>query len=99
MACYEYECNSCGDSFEIFHLMSQDPLKKCLNCGENTLVRLISSGVSVIIKGTKTPCFDRTKPKTKKIKKNNYRPFWRKSDKINKKILKNPQKYIHEGEI
>jgi hypothetical protein len=79
--------------------MSQEPLKECPSCSKNDLERLISGGGAVIIRGTKTPCFDKTKPpKEKKKKKEKYQPFWRQSGKINDAILKNPTKYIETGE-
>ncbi len=40
--------------------MSSKPLKKCPQCKKNSLQKLISAGAAVIIKGTQTPCFDRT---------------------------------------
>lgn len=66
MPTYEYECDSCNYSFEAFHSMSSKPLKKCPQCQKNTLQKLISGGAAVIIKGTQTPCFDRTETLEKK---------------------------------
>jgi len=36
--------------------MSKPPLKKCPNCKKKKLIRLISGGGGVIIKGTENPC-------------------------------------------
>lgn len=41
MPIYEYECLDCGKHFEIFQKISEDPLKKCRECGGH-LNRLIS---------------------------------------------------------
>ena len=51
MPTYEYECKTCGHSFEAFQAMSDEPLKKCPVCGKE-LRRLIFGGVGVIFKGT-----------------------------------------------
>ncbi len=50
MPTYDYECSECGHMFEEFHTMSKR-LKKCPECGENTLERLIGSGSAIIFKG------------------------------------------------
>jgi putative FmdB family regulatory protein len=30
---YEYQCDRCGDSFEVMQRMSDDPLTECAKCG------------------------------------------------------------------
>ncbi len=33
MPIYEYQCDRCGDSFEVMQRMSDDPLTECEKCG------------------------------------------------------------------
>ena len=73
----------------------------CPRCGQPTLTRKVGAGLPPIIKGTKTPCRGRQKPKSKdRLGMGKYKgekPFWRDGP-INKKILKNPERYIEKGE-
>lgn len=50
MPTYEYECKSCGHSFDVFQNMKDEPLKSCPECGKE-LRRLINGGTGVIFKG------------------------------------------------
>ena len=52
MPTYDYECQSCGIRFEKFQMMSDRVLRKCRECGESKLVRLIGSGGGLIFKGS-----------------------------------------------
>lgn len=51
MPTYEYECSSCGHTFEAFQRMSDAPLTSCPECG-NSVRRLIFGGTGVIFKGS-----------------------------------------------
>ncbi|MDR0643155.1 MAG: zinc ribbon domain-containing protein [Treponema sp.] len=51
MPTYEYECKSCGHTFDVFQNMSDEPLKVCPECGKE-LRRLIGGGTGVIFKGS-----------------------------------------------
>ncbi|MDR0486870.1 MAG: zinc ribbon domain-containing protein [Treponema sp.] len=51
MPTYEYECKSCGHSFETFQSMNDQPLKDCPECGRE-IRRLIFGGTGVIFKGS-----------------------------------------------
>jgi putative FmdB family regulatory protein len=51
MPTYEYECKSCGHTFEIFQSMKEDSLKDCPKCGKE-IRRLINGGSGVIFKGS-----------------------------------------------
>lgn len=51
MPTYEYECKSCGHTFEAFQAMSDEPLKSCPECGQD-IRRLIFGGTGVIFKGS-----------------------------------------------
>lgn len=45
MPFYEYECSACKHHAEVLQKISDAPLKKCPNCGKQTLKRLISAPV------------------------------------------------------
>jgi len=111
MPTYEYECESCEYIFEAFHSMLANPLVDCPQCNQPKLIKLIGSGAAVIVRGTENPCTGgRSIPTKKNIKKckkldklgegkNKCKtPWWRK-DRVNKKILNNPEKYIQEGKV
>lgn len=51
MPIYEYLCDRCNHKLEIIQKISDEPLKFCPECGEETLRKLISS-VSFRLKGT-----------------------------------------------
>ncbi|MFP4521030.1 MAG: FmdB family zinc ribbon protein [Fibrobacterota bacterium] len=51
MPTYEYECRKCGKTLEKFQKMTARPIKKCPDCGENTLERIISGGAGFLFKG------------------------------------------------
>lgn len=51
MPTYEYECSSCGHTFEAFQSMSDAPLSSCPKCGK-AVKRLILGGTGVIFKGS-----------------------------------------------
>jgi len=53
MPTYEYECNECGNKFEKFQNMSDEPLEACPECGGGVR-RLIGSGGAMIVKGSST---------------------------------------------
>ncbi len=50
MPTYEYECDSCGHTFELFQRFSDEPAKTCQKCGGP--VRRVFSPVGIIFKGT-----------------------------------------------
>jgi len=103
MPTYEYECAVCGRALEAFHSMSAEPLTECPECHKPTLVKLISCGAAVIVRGTETPCrgFRGRKTPLDRLgegKNVGKKPFWREGP-VDKNILKNPEKYIKKGEI
>ncbi|MDR3336238.1 MAG: zinc ribbon domain-containing protein [Treponema sp.] len=51
MPTYEYECKTCGHSFEAFQSMREEPLKECPQCGKEVR-RLINGGSGIIFKGS-----------------------------------------------
>ncbi|NLE40060.1 MAG: zinc ribbon domain-containing protein [Pirellulaceae bacterium] len=52
MPTYDYVCDECGHSFEVFHSITETPRKKCPECGKLKLRRLIGPGAAVIFKGS-----------------------------------------------
>ena len=51
MPTYEYECEKCGYTFEVFQSITDKPLKDCPKCG-GKLRRLIGSGGGIIFRGS-----------------------------------------------
>ena len=51
MPTYEYECQSCSHRFEEFQSITEEPLKKCPECGKK-VKRLIGTGAGIIFKGS-----------------------------------------------
>ena len=52
MPTYDYKCDNCGYQYEVFQSMKDKHLKKCPECGENKLRRLIGGGSGLIFKGS-----------------------------------------------
>ena len=87
--------------------MSAKSLVDCPKCCQPKLIKLIGMGLSPIIRGTTNPCHGGSIGKKRKPKlidklgrgtNECKQPFWRDGP-VNKKILKNPNKYIEEGKI
>ncbi len=51
MPTYEYECDKCKIHLDIFQSMTDDPIKKCPECG-GKFHRLIGMGSGIIFKGS-----------------------------------------------
>ena len=52
MPTYDYECQDCGHRFEKFQSMTARVMRKCPECGERTLERLIGPGGGFLFKGS-----------------------------------------------
>ncbi len=52
MPTYEYICEKCGYQFEKFQSITARSLRKCPQCKEQGLKRLIGTGAGVIFKGS-----------------------------------------------
>lgn len=52
MPTYDYRCNACGHEFELFQSMSEKTKRKCPECGQLKLERLIGTGAAVLFKGS-----------------------------------------------
>lgn len=51
MPIYEYQCNMCGHQLEALQKMSEEPLKKCPECHQESLQKLVSAA-GFQLKGT-----------------------------------------------
>ncbi|MBI5687521.1 MAG: zinc ribbon domain-containing protein [Verrucomicrobia bacterium] len=51
MPTYEYECEKCGNHFELFQSMKEPAKKTCPQC-KGRVRRLISGGAGLIFKGS-----------------------------------------------
>ena len=52
MPTYDYECRECGHRWELFQRMSENPKRKCPECGRLKAKRLIGPGAGIIFKGS-----------------------------------------------
>lgn len=59
MPTYEYECQKCGEQFEVFQAIADKPLKVCpkekcarKTWGKGKVKRLIGSGAGLLFKGS-----------------------------------------------
>lgn len=52
MPTYDYECDACGHSFELFQQISEDPKTKCPKCKKSKLRRLFGTGAALMFKGS-----------------------------------------------
>ncbi len=51
MPTYDYKCKECGITFEVFQKMTDEPVKKCIECN-GEVKRLIGGGLTPIFKGS-----------------------------------------------
>ena len=72
MPTYDYICNKCGHTFELFQSMTETPRKTCPVC-KRVVRRLVSGGSGLIFKGSGFYLTDykndKKPPKDKKEKK------------------------------
>lgn len=52
MPTYDYECDACGHTFELFQSITEPVKKKCPDCGKPKLRRLFGTGAAVVFKGS-----------------------------------------------
>ncbi|MCX7664956.1 MAG: zinc ribbon domain-containing protein [Gemmataceae bacterium] len=52
MPTYDYLCDACGHTFEMFQSFSAAELTRCPKCGEEKLRRLFGTGAALIFKGS-----------------------------------------------
>ncbi|MGK5594368.1 MAG: FmdB family zinc ribbon protein [Parachlamydiaceae bacterium] len=51
MPTYEYKCQNCNDTIEVLQKITEDPLKNCPSCSQNTLIRGIGGGIGLNFTG------------------------------------------------
>ncbi len=52
MPTYDYECDACGHTMELFQGINEPVKKKCPECGKNKLKRLFGTGAAIVFKGS-----------------------------------------------
>jgi putative FmdB family regulatory protein len=52
MPTYDYECDACGHTFDVFQTISAAKKRKCPECGKPKLRRLIGAGAAIVFKGS-----------------------------------------------
>ena len=52
MPTYDYQCDACDHEFELFQRITEDPIKKCPECGKRKVRRLFGTGAAVMFKGS-----------------------------------------------
>ncbi len=58
MPTYDYECEACKHTFELFQSITAKPIRKCPACGKRKVRRLIGAGAGIIFKGSGFYCTD-----------------------------------------
>lgn len=51
MPTYEYQCQKCGRTLEVFQKITDPPRKRCPQC-RGSLRRVLSAGAGIIFKGS-----------------------------------------------
>ncbi len=74
MPTYDYLCESCSHELEIFQSIKARPKRKCPECGENQLKRLIGTGAGIIFKGSGFYETDYRSESYKEAKKKDQKP-------------------------
>jgi len=67
MPIYEYQCSACHHAFDVLQKMSDDAIKQCPECNQDTAVKLVSAA-GFQLKGTgwyETDFKNKDKPKSK----------------------------------
>jgi len=54
MPTYIYECSKCEHSFEEWQKVSDEPLKKCPECGKKKLFKVLTGGLHGFMAGSDT---------------------------------------------
>jgi putative FmdB family regulatory protein len=49
---YDYECGACGNTWEEFQQITENPKRRCPKCRRLKAKRLIGAGAAVLFKGS-----------------------------------------------
>jgi len=49
---YDYVCDACGHTCEIYQSIKAEPKKKCPECGKQKFRRLIGGGAAIMFRGS-----------------------------------------------
>ena len=52
MPTYDYRCDACEHTLELFQSMTESPKRKCPRCGRLKLRRIIGAGAGILFKGS-----------------------------------------------
>jgi putative FmdB family regulatory protein len=52
MPTYDYECDACGHTFELFQSIKEGAKRKCPECKRLKLRRLFGTGAAIVFKGS-----------------------------------------------
>jgi putative FmdB family regulatory protein len=52
MPTYDYECQKCRHTWELFQPITAKPVKKCPECGKSSARRVIGPGAAILFKGS-----------------------------------------------
>jgi putative FmdB family regulatory protein len=52
MPTYDYSCDACDHTFEVFESISAEPQTKCPQCKKKKLRRLFGAGAGLVFKGS-----------------------------------------------
>jgi putative FmdB family regulatory protein len=52
MPTYDYHCKNCNHVFDALQKITEEPLKTCPNCGQDTLIRGPGGGIGLQFKGS-----------------------------------------------
>ncbi|MHB1036349.1 MAG: FmdB family zinc ribbon protein [Pirellulales bacterium] len=52
MPTYDYLCDACEHTFELFQSITAEAEKKCPKCGKRKLRRLFGTGAAIVFKGS-----------------------------------------------
>lgn len=105
-----YECGDCGLVIKVEQGVFDDFIKYCPDCNSNDFIRVQSKlGLMCDVDQNKPKTlgalaeknyehYKKTNP-DKVASKKKIKPWWRKSEKINYDILKDPKRYIKDGRV
>ncbi|MGI9496505.1 MAG: FmdB family zinc ribbon protein [Mariniblastus sp.] len=52
MPTYDYICDACDHAWELFQKITDNPVKKCPECGKKKAVRQFGTGAAIMFKGS-----------------------------------------------